>query len=151
MNKKNVKNKIIGAIELLIAVWLLAEGGWLYTKISGTNLLFIDSTLGKTATYYWVFLILGLIIGILGIITIKRENSVENCLEESKNSKEELKKVETESKDVEKEDITEEKISIQDSKEMNAVSKETMVCPACNATIEKGKKFCTSCGTKLGE
>ena len=81
MNKKNIKNKIIGAVELLIAIWLLAEGGLLYTKISGTNLLFIDSTLGKTATYYWVFLILGLIIGGLGIITIRRKTLEENSLE----------------------------------------------------------------------
>ena len=82
MKKKNIKNKGIGIIEVIVAFLFFIEGVWLYTKVSGTNLLFTDSATGKIAAYYWVFLLIGLLFGILAIITIRKKDLVENVKEE---------------------------------------------------------------------
>ncbi len=146
MNKRNIKNKLIGAVELLVAFWLLVEGGWLYTKVSGTNLLFVDANLGKVAAYYWIFLLLGFIVGILGVITIRKKTSEQ----ESELFEKELDKTKEEIKQIDNV-VVEEKSSENTSKETVSIAKEMILCPACSATIEKGKKFCTSCGKKLEE
>lgn len=146
MNKKNIKNKLIGVAELLVAFWFLVEGGWLYTKVSGTNLLFVDANLGKVAAYYWIFLLLGFIVGILGVITIRKKISAQ----ESELFKKELDEKKEEVKQVENV-VVEETLSENISKEIASDLKEMISCPACGATIEKGKKFCTSCGKKLEE
>ena len=95
MKNKNIKNKRIGIVEIIVAFLFFIESIWLYTKVSGTNLLFTDSATGKIAAYYWVFLLIGLIVGILGIITIRKKVSIEDSkqLENNKEESSESEKV----------------------------------------------------------
>ncbi len=111
MKKKNIKNKGIGIIEIIVAFLFFIEGVWLYTKVLGTNLLFTDSATGKIAAYYWVFLLIGLLFGILAIITIRKKDLIENAKEEVA-ILEEVKSIENkileETKEVENESSLEE-------------------------------------------
>lgn len=111
MGKKNIKNKGMGIIEIIGAFLFFIEGVWLYTKVLGTNLLFTDSVTGKIATYYWVFFLIGLLLGILAIATIRKKDLAEDVKEEV-TTLEEVKLIENkileETKEIENESSSEE-------------------------------------------
>ena len=77
MKKANIINKIKGILIILIGLLLAAAGVWLYSKIWGTNLLFTDSSLGKVAKFYWIFLIAAVIVVVLGVCKFKKRVAAE--------------------------------------------------------------------------
>ena len=83
MKKENIKNKLKGILIILIGLVLAAVGVWLYSKVWGINLLFTDSSLGKVARFYWIFLIAAVIVVALGIRKFRKRVIVEQETENS--------------------------------------------------------------------
>lgn len=88
MKKENIKNKLKGILIILIGLVLAAVGVWLYSKVWGINLLFTDSSLGKVARFYWIFLIAAVIVVALGIRKFRKRVIVEQETENSAQSDE---------------------------------------------------------------
>lgn len=161
MKKENIINKLKGILIILIGLLLAAAGVWLYSKIWGTNLLFTDSSLGKVARFYWIFLIASVVVAALGIckfkkrITVETEpeagaQAVEQKIEETVQEAVVNVSVKKEGQTASAQPKTEPQAEEKALKKSFMGKKTGNTCPNCNKPIGKGNRFCTSCGHKLG-
>lgn len=170
MKKKNIKNVLIGLLEVLLGIILLAAAVWLFSKAWGTSLLYTDSVIGRVVKYYWVFLIAAAVMLILGTITIKKRDDVKEETVASKQEGEKTKVVEVipnaakvealkatkevvESGDTEMEksvEVTLPKEDIKQREPQPTMHEETQKeCPKCHTLVSINNKFCTNCGYEL--
>ena len=170
MKKKNIKNVLIGLLEVLLGIILLAAAVWLLSKAWGTALLYTDSVIGRFVKYYWVFLIAAAVMLIWGIITMKKRVAVkeETVADEQEGEKtkvveaipnavkvENLKATDNvvESGDTEMEkavEVTLTKEGIKQSETQSTPHEETQTeCPKCHTLVSRNNRFCTNCGYEL--
>lgn len=72
--KKNVDKKrmIRGTLELAATALILAFSVYLFYNTRGTRLLFVDVAFGRICRYYWIGLLAAIILGLMGLLTLKR-------------------------------------------------------------------------------
>ena len=155
MKKANIINKIKGILIILIGLLLAVAGVWLYSKIWGTNLLFTDSSLGKVARFYWIFLIAAVIVVVLGVCKFKKRVAAEPEQEAGdQTGTQDITQPAEETEPAVKADQAKEEAEPaakeeKTSKKSFLRKKTGSTCPNCGKPISKGNKFCTSCGHKI--
>jgi len=66
------KKKIAGYIQLASALILIILSVRLFWNTRGTRLLYVSVAIGRISRYYWIFLAVGFILLLTGMITLRR-------------------------------------------------------------------------------
>ena len=71
IKSRRKRKKIAGFMELAIAFLLTALSAWLFLNTRGTRLLYVSVATGRVSRYYWIFLLAAVVIGVIGLVTLK--------------------------------------------------------------------------------
>ena len=71
IKSRGKRKKIAGFMELAIAFLLTALSAWLFLNTRGTRLLYVSVATGRVSRYYWIFLLAAVVIGVIGLVTLK--------------------------------------------------------------------------------
>lgn len=131
--KKNRRG--MGFFLLIIGIVFFILGFWLFTRILGIQLLFMEPVWGQLCKYFWILLLGGIACSFIGQVVIKK-----NPKEEKEQRQQTVIPENTES---------EEKMDIAISNQTQVLQDGVVVCPKCGKNCKAGSSFCTACGCKL--